>query len=235
MGSQYRFPAFAVLIAVLLHAVAAAAKDELLALDGKSLTRDQVHKVAVQQSQVAITPEARKRVEQSYDLVIAAAEKGIPIYGLNFGVGQNKDKPIIIGPLTPEQRKNSIEFNKNNLRATSAAAGPDAPEVVVRAAMLIRLNTMLVGQTGAQPRVAELYRDFLNHRIHPVLPTRASVGEADITILAHIGLAMMAEGEVIYAGRKMPAAQALAEAKIEPLQPFGKASLAIMSSNADAG
>jgi histidine ammonia-lyase len=240
MGSQHRFPAFALLIAVLLHAVAAAAKDELLALDGKSLTRDQVHKVAVQQSQVAITPEAQKRVEQSYDLVIAAAEKGIPIYGVNFGVGQNKDKPIIIGPLTPEQRKNSIEFNKNNLRATSAAAGPDAPEVVVRAAMLIRLNTMLVGQTGAQPRVAELYRDFLNHKIHPVLPTRASVGEADITILAHIGLAMMGEGEVIYDGdsrqrERMSAKKAFAKANIgAPLEPFGKDSLAIMSSNAYA-
>jgi histidine ammonia-lyase len=100
--------------------------------------------------------------------------------------------------------------------------------------MLIRLNTMLVGRTGAQPRVAELYQDFLNKRIHPVLPTRASVGEADITILAHIGLAMMGEGEVIYGGRRMPADKALAEAKIEPLQPFAKDSLAIMSSNAYA-
>ena len=110
----------------------------------------------------------------------------------------------------------------------------------MRAAMLIRLNTMLVGQTGAQPRVAELYRDFLNHKIHPVLPTRASVGEADITILAHIGLAMMGEGEVIYDGdsgqrERMSAKKAFAKANIgAPLEPFGKDSLAIMSSNAYA-
>jgi len=248
MGLPHRRPAFAVLIAVLVHSLPATAKDEVVALDGKSLTRDQVSQVAVQQTQVAITPEARKRVEQSHDLVIAAAEQGIPIYGLNVGVGQNKDKPIIVGPLTPEQRKASIEFNKNNLRATSAGAGPDAPEVIVRAAMLIRLNTMLVGQTGAQPRVAELYLYFLNHRIHPVLPTRASVGEADITILAHIGLAMMGEGEVIYDGdngkrERMSAKQAFAKANAkadpkegigDPLEPFGKDSLAIMSSNAYA-
>jgi histidine ammonia-lyase len=68
-----------------------------------------------------------------------------------------------------------------------------------------------------------------------VLPTRASVGEADITILAHIGLAMMGEGEVIYAGQRMPAKDAFTKANIgEPLQPFGKDSLAIMSSNAYA-
>jgi histidine ammonia-lyase len=235
MGSQHRFPAFALLITVLLHALPATARGDVVALDGKSLTFEQVIQVAFHQTQVAITPEAQKRVEQSYDLVIAAAEKGIPIYGLNFGVGQNKDKPIIIGPLTPEQKKKSVQFNINNLRATSAGAGPDAPEIIVRAAMLIRLNTMLVGQTGAQRRVAELYRDFLNKQIHPVLPTRASVGEADITILAHIGLAMMGEGEVIYAGQRMPAKQAFEKANIgAPLEPFAKDSLAIMSSNAYA-
>jgi histidine ammonia-lyase len=234
MGSQHRFPAFAVLVAILIHAFPATARDGAVSLDGKSLTIPQVIQVAAQYTPVAIAPSAMEHVSRSFQLLLAAAEQGIPIYGVNRGVGQNKDKPIFSGPLDAEQSKASLRFNANNLRATSAGAGPDAPEIAVRAAMLIRLNTMLVGQTGAQPRVAELYRDFLNYGIHPVLPTRASVGEADITILAHIGLAMMGEGEVIYAGRRMRAAQALAEAQVKPLQPFGKDSLAIMSSNAYA-
>jgi histidine ammonia-lyase len=231
-GSQHLFSAFAVLIAVLLQALPAAGRDDVVLLDGKSLTIPQVIQVAALRTPVIIAPSAMERVAQSFQLLLAAAEQGIPVYGLNFGVGQNKDKRIFSGPLDAEQSKASTRFNASNLRATSAGAGPAAPEITVRAAMLIRLNTMLVGHTGAQPRVAELYREFLNYRIHPVLPTRASVGEADITILAHIGLAMMGEGEVVYAGRRMPAAQALAEAQIEPLQPFGKDSLAIMSSNA---
>jgi histidine ammonia-lyase len=234
VGSQHRFPAFAVLIAVLIHAFPATARDDAVLLDGKSLTIPQVIQVAAQYTPVAIAPSAMEHVSRSFQLLLAAAEQGIPIYGVNRGVGQNKDKPIFSGPLDAEQSRASLRFNANNLRATSAGAGPDAPEIAVRAAMLIRLNTMLVGQTGAQPRVAELYRDFLNYEIHPVLPTRASVGEADITILAHIGFAMMGEGEVIYAGRRMGAAQALAEAQVKPLQPFGKDSLAIMSSNAYA-
>jgi histidine ammonia-lyase len=234
MGSQHRFPAFVVLIVALTHAFPAAARDGAVSLDEKSLTIEQVIQVAAQFTPVAIAPSAMERVGRSFQLVLAAAEQGIPIYGVNRGVGQNKDKAIFSGALDAEQRKASLRFNANNLRATSAGAGPDAPEIEVRAAMLIRLNTMLVGQSGAQPRVAELYRDFLNHGIHPVLPTRASVGEADITILAHIGLAMMGEGEVIYGGHRMPAAQALAEAQVEPLQPFAKDSLAIMSSNAYA-
>jgi histidine ammonia-lyase len=67
-----------------------------------------------------------------------------------------------------------------------------------------------------------------------VLPALASVGEADITILSHIGLAMMGEGEVIHAGTRKPAAQALRDAALAPLVPFAKDSLAIMSSNAYA-
>jgi len=202
------------------------------------LTFSQVIQVALHNAPVTIAPSAMDRVGQSYNVLIAAAVKGIPIYGLNFGVGENKDKEVI-GPLTSKNCDLSKQFNRNNLRATSAGAGPEAPEVLVRAAMLIRLNTMLVGRTGAQRRVAELYMEFLNKRIHPVLPTQASVGEADIIILAHIGLAMMGEGEVIATAadgtrKRMSAADALKLANITPLVPFAKDSLAIMSSNAYA-
>jgi histidine ammonia-lyase len=171
-------------------------------------------------------------MQKSYELVLAAEEQEIPIYGLNRGVGLNKDRKI------KDNKEASQQFNINNLRSASAGVGPDAPEILVRAAMVIRLNTMLLGRTGARPQVAELYRDFLNKKIHPVLPSRASLGEADITILAHVGLAMMGEGDVIYAKAgggvrtRMTAKEALADAQIEPLVPFAKDSLAIMSSNA---
>jgi histidine ammonia-lyase len=206
----------------------------LVPLDGHSLTVPAIIDVAREGSQVAIDPGAMARVQQSYDLLLAAAAQDIPVYGLNRGVGENKDKTIFSGEIDPEARRASERFNANNLRATSAGVGPEAAEEVVRAAMVIRLNTILVGYTGAQPQLAERYRDFLNLRIHPVMPTRASVGEADITILSHIGLAMMGEGEVNFAGRRMPAAQALREAGLAPLVPFGKDSLVIMSSNAYA-
>jgi histidine ammonia-lyase len=123
MGFQHRFPAFAVLIGVLIYALPSTAQDNVVSLDGKSLTLDQVVLVAAKHSQVTIAASAMEQMNQSYQLLLAAAEKGIPIYGLNFGVGQNKDKPIIVGPLTPEQRKASQQFNENNLRATSAGAG----------------------------------------------------------------------------------------------------------------
>ncbi len=205
-----------------------------LVLDGSSLTIPEIMSVARDNTKVVLDQAAMARVQQSFDLLLAAAEQDIPIYGLNRGVGENKDKTIFTGALTPEVRQLSEEFNANNLRATSAGVGPEASEDLVRAAMLIRLNTILAGHSGARPEAAERYRDFLNLRIHPVMPTRASVGEADLTLMAHIGLAMIGEGDVIYAGRRIPASEALRDAGLAPLVPFGKDALVIMSSNAFA-
>lgn len=222
------FLALALLGSVLLHVLPAAAKDNVVTLNGHDLLFDDVVHVATGDYQVTIVPPALDLMQKSYELLLAAGDQGIPIYGLNRGLGVNKDRKV------EAQR----EFNVNNLRSASAGVGPDAPEILVRAAMVIRLNTMLLGKTGARPRVAELYRDFLNKKIHPVFPGRASLGEADITILAHIGLTMMGEGDVIYARTgssvrtRITAKEALADAKIEPLVPMAKDSLAIMSSNA---
>jgi histidine ammonia-lyase len=227
-----RFPTFAVTVAVLLHVLPATAKDNVVWLDGHNLLFDDVVHVAAGDYQVAIAQPALDLMQKSYELVLAAEKQGIPIYGLNRGVGLNKDRPI------KDNKEASERFNINNLRSASAGVGPDAPEILVRAAMVIRLNTMLLGRTGARPKVAELYSEFLNKKIHPVLPSRASLGEGDITILSHVGLTMMGEGDVIYAKAgggirtRMTAQEALADAKIDPLVPFAKDSLAIMSSNA---
>jgi histidine ammonia-lyase len=95
-----------------------------------------------------------------------------------------------------------------------------------------RLNSILFGSTGARPRVAELYRDFLNQDLVPVVPERGSVGEADITLISHIGLAMMGEWKVDYRGKRMSAKVALKKAGLKPLVPVAKDTLSILSANA---
>ncbi|WP_246710464.1 aromatic amino acid lyase [Martelella soudanensis] len=46
-----------------------------------------------------------------------------------------------------------------------------------------------------------MYRQFIELGITPVVPERGSVGEADITLASHIGLAMIGEGDVFVEGR----------------------------------
>jgi histidine ammonia-lyase len=204
-----------------------------VALDGHELTLSRVVAVAREGASVSVRKSVMARVQRSYDLLFEAAREDKPIYGLTRGVGENKDKTIFKGgEIDAEARRLSEQFNANLLRVQATAFGEPASKAVVRAAMTIRLNAMLIGHTGVQPQVVRALRDVLNRAITPVVPRRGTVGEADIDILAHVGLALMGEGDVFYRGRKTSAASALRAAGVTPIVPFAKDALSIFSSNA---
>lgn len=206
-------------------------------LDGDTLTISEIARVSRNfDVQVRIPDDAWSTLQRSFDLVMIAAAQGKPIYGLTVGVGLNKDRPVFEGPdgrpTVPEAMlERSRAFNLGQLRAHGAGIGLPMPVDIVRAGLLVRLNQLLSGQSGAQPAVARLYMDFLNRGITPVVPSRGSVGAADITLAAHIGLAMIGEGEVFYRRQRRPALEAMREAGIEPLVPVGKDFLSIISTN----
>lgn len=208
------------------------AANATVTLTGADLTQDQAWRIA-QGEEVAISKKAMKQVTDSNRLVMAAARAGVEIYGLTVGVGLNKDHHLFDakGDLTPEVRKASIEFNRNILRSHSVGYGPALSKEVTRLAMVVRLNTMLTGRSGAQPRVIELYRDFLNKGVTPVVPTRGSIGDADITLASHIGSVMMGEWRAEVDGKVVSGAEALKMKGITPLVPEGKDGLGILSSN----
>ena len=208
------------------------AANATVTLTGADLTQDQAWRIA-QGEEVAISKKAMKQVTDSNRLVMAAARAGVEIYGLTVGVGLNKDHHLFDakGDLTPELRKASIEFNRNILRSHSVGYGPALSKEVTRLAMVVRLNTMLTGRSGAQPRVVELYRDFLNKGVRPVVPTPGSIGDADITLASHIGSVMMGEWRAEVDGKVVSGAEALKMKGITPLVPEGKDGLGILSSN----
>ena len=222
-------------VAGMLLLIPALACQATVVLDGKSATPEAIARIA-QGEDVQVTQAASARVAQGHDLILEAAAEGQRIYGLTVGVGLNKDRQMVDvhGKLTPDVIEASMRFNAALLRAHSAGVGPDTDIRTARAAMATRLNEMLVGASGVQPAVAEKYVQFLNLGVTPAMPADGSMGEADITILSHIGLAMMGEGDAYYHGIKMPAAQALQAAGIQPIQPYGKDALGILSSNAYA-
>jgi len=201
-------------------------------LDGHSLTIAQVISVA-RGAPIIIPAAVMDRVDHSFQLLVEAAKEDKPIYGLTRGVGENKDKTIFQGGKLDEHARHLSEgFNANLLRVQSAAVGPPVSREIIRAAMVIRLNTMLIGHTGVEKQVVTALEAFLNKGITPLVPSKGTVGEADIDILSHVGLALIGEGNVLYAGRSMTAAQALRSADLAPIVPFGKDALSIFSSNA---
>lgn len=216
-------------LAMLLAALSANAT---VTLTGKTLTQDEAWRVA-EGEEVVIAPEALKQVTDSNRLVMTAARQGVEIYGLTVGVGLNKDHKLFeaSGEMTETARQASIDFNRNILRSHSVGYGAHLPKETARLAMVVRLNTLLTGRSGAQPYVAELYRDFLNKGITPVIPTRGSIGDADITLASHVGSVMMGEWRAEVDGKVVSGAEALRMKGIRPLVPEGKDGLAILSTN----
>lgn len=160
-----------------------------ITLDGTNLTIEDAWKIANNEADVAIAPKAMKLLEDSYKLVLRSAASGQQVYGLTVGVGLNKDQKLFTadGKLTDAVIKASRAFNYNALRSHSAAVGKMMPTNLARLSMVVRLNTLLTGKSGAQPRVAELYRDFLNKGVTPLIPSEGSIGEADILMASHVG------------------------------------------------
>lgn len=202
--------------------------------------------------QVEFSKDAMGLVDSGFEVLKEAVIKGKSVYGLSVGVGWNKDKPVFVTEdsmesskagkkinnskmakksLNPELIELSKNFNKISLRAHALGfRNPFAPWVV-RAAMLIRLRSAVKGEAGISPELANIYKEFLNRGITPVVPSFGSVGEADITLGAHIGLAMMGEHEVFYKGEKVPSMQALQAEGLNVLEPVAKDFLSIISNN----
>jgi histidine ammonia-lyase len=195
-------------------------------LNGTNLTIEDTREIASGNVEVEIAEEAIARLKKSRELVFKLADKDVPIYGFTVGVGWNKDKKVF--------GKYFEEYNRNLIYVHTLGIGPELSEEQVRATLIARLNTLLSARTGIQLEIVEMYRQFLNLGIHPVIPGRGSVGCGDITNLSHIGLAMIGEGEVRYKGRRMPSAEALSEAGLEPIILGPKDGLSIVSSNAQA-
>jgi histidine ammonia-lyase len=94
--------------------------------------------------------------------------------------------------------------------------------------MLLRLNTLAKGLSGVRLIVADLIQSFLNEGIHPIIPSKGSVGASgDLAPLSHMALALMGEGTVEFRGELLPASDALKRIGLTPLLVSMKEGLAL--------
>lgn len=193
-------------------------------LTGYDLTLEEVAAVALAGETVSLAPQALYRMKEAHNLVLKMIEGETLVYGLNTGVGRNKDRRI--------SQKELQDFNRQLIYAHCVGIEPELPQEVVRATMLIHLNGLVKGYAGVQVAIAELLVQFLNLGITPVVNGKGSVGQGDIGILSYIGLAMLGEGLSDFQGKRYETAQLFQHFNLKPVKLYGKDSLGIISSNA---
>lgn len=188
-----------------------------------TLSPRDVVEIARHGARVIVDDDALQRVADTRALIEALADDPQPHYGISTGFGALAT--TFIGVDRRAQLQASL------IRSHAAGTGAEVEREVVRALMLLRLQTLATGRTGVRPVVVETYAALLNAGITPVVREYGSLGcSGDLAPLSHVALAVMGEGEVRdAAGSALPAADALAAAGIEPVVLREKEGLALIN------
>jgi len=193
-----------------------------LLLSGKNLTRGDFYAVVLENSRVALDPRARRAMQRSRALVEKLIREKKVVYGVTTGFGSLSTEHI-----APAQAR---QLQANLVRSHACGVGEPLEEVETRALLLLRANALARGLSGVRPRVVGLLCDFLNRGVHPVVPSRGSVGASgDLAPLAHVALALLGEGEVVFRGRRISAAAALEAMSRKPLRLAAKEGLGLVN------
>src|SRR2546423_1009759 len=160
----------------------------MILLDGSSLTIEQLLAIADGGEPVALSPDAAARVRASRAVVDRKAHGPEPAYGINTGFGSFAE--VAIAPDALET------LQVNLLRSHAAGLGDPLPVRAVRATMALRANVLAKGFSGIREQTLEALIALLNSGVHPVVPSRGSVGASgDLAPLAHLALVLIGAGE----------------------------------------
>jgi len=187
------------------------------------LSVDDVIAVARAHARVELAEDARKALAAARSAVDDLAAAPTPAYGISTGFGALATRHIPTAMRT--------QLQKSLVRSHAAGSGPAVETDVVRALMVLRLSTLATGHTGIRLETAETLAALLNHDITPLVHEYGSLGcSGDLAPLSHCALVLMGEGEVIDEhGVRRPAAEALAEAGITPVELQAKEGLALIN------
>jgi len=179
-------------------------------------------KVAEGGGTVRISPSSAKRMEKFRSVLDQKLGRGEVVYGVNTGFGSMSDKAVRLANLK--------ELQLNLIRSHAAGVGEPMPPEVVRAAMLIRLNSLVNGNSAVRTSVAELIAGMLNKGVTPYVPEFGSLGSSgDLVPSAHMALAMVGEGKAYRGGRLTDSLAALKASSLKPIVLHAKEGISLIN------
>jgi histidine ammonia-lyase len=190
-------------------------------LDGRHLSLEAIEAVA-DGAPVTISPEARARVAQARTFVDERFASGDAIYGVTTGFGRLAN--VHIDPA------HAATLQLNLVRSHASGTGAPLDVRLVRAAGVLRVNSLAAGHSGVKLDTLDLLVELLNRGVTPVVPCQGSVGASgDLAPLAHMTLTLIGEGEALVDNERLPSADALARAGLRPVTLGPKEGLALIN------
>lgn len=194
----------------------------------KPLSFEEVLNVARKDEKIELSPSSIKAIQSSHARVEQILGMKSPVYGINTGYGIFADKTI------PENEIRRL--NHNLIISHAVGSGAELDRDIVRAAMLVRLNTLSRGYSGVSFELIQTLQEMLNKDVLPVIPSKGSLGSSgDLCLLSHLALVFTRDDEdrddesgfAFHAGQRLSGKKAMQLAGIERIVLGPKEGLAL--------
>ena len=194
----------------------------VVTITGETLTLHDLHTVCYHDTPVVLGEEARQRIIRSRKTVDDLVDQDKVVYGITTGFGKFSDVRI-----TNDECKT---LQRNLIITHAVGAGEPFSREVSRGIMLLRVNNLAKGFSGARLEVVETLIAMLNRGVTPVIPQKGSLGASgDLAPLSHMVLPMIGLGQAVFNGTVLPGAEAMARAGIPVLELVAKEGLALIN------
>jgi len=190
-------------------------------IGGRSLSLEDFSEILFKEKQVALDQSAVRKVDTNFHFLKDFSNEKL-IYGINTGFGPMAQYKV------SEDKKLQLQYNL--IRSHSSGGGNLLPALLVKAIMVARLNSLMQAYSGVHPDLVELLKVLINRNIYPCIYEHGGVGASgDLIQLAHLGLTLIGEGNVLYDEKLCPARDIFNRFGIKPLEIHIREGLAILN------
>ncbi len=193
-----------------------------LDLTGQNLKPSDFYDVVLLRRPVRLSPAAVKKMNRARRVVEKMLAEHQVVYGVTTGFGKLADQKISDGDIR--------QLQVNLIRSHACGLGSPLSETQTRGMMLLRAQVLARGYSGVRPVIVERLIQMLNRGVHPVIPSRGSVGASgDLIPLAHLAQPLIGEGEAFFEGKRLSGGRALQQAGIPPIVLEAKEGLSLVN------
>jgi phenylalanine ammonia-lyase len=207
--------------------ISAAREIGVLVIDGRPLNVNEIYECSMNCLDIELTRNEAtvQRVDVSQSIVSEAVACDREIYGVTTGFGSMADV-VVPGSLAADSQNNLLSF-------LASSAGDPIDRRHVRAAMLLRANMLLRGDSGIRLELIERLVHFLQADAIPVVNELGSIGASgDLVPLSTIARAITGQTEycrVEIEGEIIDGRTALHRLGLEPVELLPKEGLALIN------